>query len=57
MQTGVESIELAGSVPDFSIWGMFTSADILVQLVMLMLLSASIWSWAIIYEKAKRKRY
>lgn len=56
MQTGVESINLGGSVPDFSVWGMFTSADILVQLVMLMLVAASVWSWAIIFEKTKRMR-
>jgi len=56
MQTGVESINLGGSVPDFSMWGMFTSADILVQLVMLMLVAASVWSWAIIFEKTKRMR-
>ena len=56
MQTSVESIDLGGSVPDFSMWGMFTGADILVQLVMLLLLAASVWSWAIIYEKTKRMR-
>ncbi|MCK5041731.1 MAG: protein TolQ [Sphingomonadales bacterium] len=56
MQTSVESVSLGGSVPDFTLWGMFTSADLLVQLVMLMLVAASVWSWAIIFEKARRMR-
>ncbi|MFO0389553.1 MAG: protein TolQ [Alphaproteobacteria bacterium] len=50
---GVASTDLAGTTPafDFSIWGMFSQADIVVQLVILSLLFASFWSWAIIFEK------
>lgn len=44
-------IDLGGEVPDFTLIGMFTGADIVVQLVMLMLLAASVWSWAIIFDK------
>jgi biopolymer transport protein TolQ len=35
----------------FSIWALFWHADIVVKLVMIALLLASIWSWAIIFEK------
>jgi biopolymer transport protein TolQ len=56
MQTSVESVNLGGSGVDFSLWGMFANADILVQLVMLMLVVASVWSWSIIFEKTKRMR-
>lgn len=37
---------------DFSIWGMISSADIVVQLVMAGLALASIWTWAIIIDKS-----
>ncbi len=50
---GVDSTTLAGTAAplDFSIWGMFAQADIVVQLVMILLLLASFWCWAIIFEK------
>ena len=34
-----------------SMWGLFLQADIVVKLVMVMLFFASIWCWAIIFEK------
>ena len=37
--------------PDFSLWGLFWSAHIVVKLVMVGLLAASIWCWAIIIDK------
>jgi len=37
---------------DFSPWGMFLRADIVVQAVIVLLACASFWSWAIIFEKA-----
>jgi len=43
--------QLAGGTPDFSIFGMFASATLVVKLVMLMLLGASVWCWAIIVDK------
>lgn len=52
----VEAVELGGSVPDFSFFGMFFQADFIVQMVMLVLLGASVWCWAIIYDKYKRLR-
>ncbi|NNF76911.1 MAG: protein TolQ [Rhizobiales bacterium] len=41
----------AGADDGFSLWGLFLQADIVVKLVMIGLLVASIWSWAIIIEK------
>ncbi|MCE2517472.1 MAG: protein TolQ [Alphaproteobacteria bacterium] len=38
---------------DLSIWGLFLAADIVVKAVMLMLILASIWSWAIFFEKLR----
>lgn len=50
----VTAVELAGSVPDFSVWGMFTQADMVVQAVMIMLIAASIWGWTIIFITSRR---
>lgn len=52
----VEKAELGGNIPDFTLWGMFAEADIIVQAVMLLLLAASVWCWAIIYDKSKKFR-
>ena len=41
----------AATAHDLSLWGMFFQAHIVVKLVMLGLLSASVWSWAIVIEK------
>ena len=41
------------SSTDFSILNLFLRADIIVKLVMIMLIAASIYSWAIIIEKFK----
>jgi biopolymer transport protein TolQ len=50
---GVEAATLAGSVAkiDFSMWGMFMQADWIVKSVMILLVLASFWCWAIIFEK------
>jgi biopolymer transport protein TolQ len=49
----IQAAELAGSVAhhDLSMWGLFLQADLVVKSVMLMLVAASIWSWAIIFDK------
>ena len=39
---------------DFSIWGLFMRADIVVKLVMMGLFFASVSSWAIIFDKSWR---
>ncbi|MDP6343763.1 MAG: protein TolQ [Alphaproteobacteria bacterium] len=54
----VDAITLAGSVgsTDLSLWGLFKKADIVVKVVMICLIVASFWCWAIIFEKAFRFR-
>ena len=52
VQSVTGATDLAGtSVMDMSAWGMFIHADIVVKSVMLLLLLASMWSWAIIFAK------
>ena len=56
-QSAVTSAVLAGSIShDLSVWGLFLQADIVVKIVMLMLILASFWCWAIIFEKIVRLR-
>ncbi len=40
-----------GALSDFSAWAMFMRADIIVKAVVAVLIFASLWSWAIIFEK------
>jgi biopolymer transport protein TolQ len=56
-QQAVNAAALAGSVSsDLSVWALFLHADILVKIVMVILLLASFWCWAIIFEKITRLR-
>jgi biopolymer transport protein TolQ len=48
----VNSAALGAPSSNLSLWGLFLEADIVVKLVMLILLLASIWVWAIIIEKS-----
>lgn len=51
----VDALTLGGStVQDFSVWGLFIEADIVVKIVLILLLIASFWTWAIIFEKILR---
>jgi biopolymer transport protein TolQ len=55
----INQIALAGSaatVHDFSLFGMFMQADLVVKSVMCLLLFASVWTWAVIFDKAVRLR-
>jgi biopolymer transport protein TolQ len=54
----VDAAQLAGSVAsgDLSMIGLFFRADLVVKLVMLVLVLASVWSWAIIFDKVRRMR-
>ena len=55
--TIIDQVTLAGSIDyEMSIWGLFVRADIVVQSVILMLVLASFWCWAIIFDKALRMR-
>ena len=50
----MEAMDAVGAVvphTDFSIWGLFWAADWIVKSVMLGLLGASVWCWAIIIDK------
>lgn len=49
----VSAAQLAGSVAahDLSMWNLFLRADWVVKAVMIGLLIASVWCWAIIFEK------
>jgi len=47
----VDAASLGSAVGDLSLWGLFLQADIVVKLVMIGLLAASVWVWAIIFEK------
>jgi biopolymer transport protein TolQ len=50
--TAIQATQLAGTVHhDFSVWGLFLQADIIVKSVMIILAAASVWSWAIIFDK------
>ncbi|MHB1111005.1 MAG: protein TolQ [Devosia sp.] len=51
----MEAIDAVGAVAaqsDFSIWALFWQADLIVKTVMIGLLMASIWCWAIIVDKS-----
>src|SRR6185437_17129827 len=51
----VESTQLAGTVShSLSIIDLVGQADLIVKLVLLMLLLASFWSWAVIFDKTMR---
>src|SRR5207249_2815396 len=53
----VEALPLVGAVPhDLSIIGLFLQSDAVVKVVMLILLVASFWSWAVIFDKVMRLR-
>ena len=55
--TVVESASLGQEAAyDLTIWGLFADADLVVQIVLVMLLLASFWTWAIIFEKWLRMR-
>ncbi|MFD2263632.1 protein TolQ [Lacibacterium aquatile] len=58
MQGTVDPSALAGAAPvhDLSMIGLFLQADLVVKLVMLSLVFASVWSWAIIIDKLLKIR-
>jgi biopolymer transport protein TolQ len=47
----VNAVNLGSVGVNLSLWGLFLQADIVVKFVILGLLAASIWVWAIIFEK------
>jgi biopolymer transport protein TolQ len=53
MASSIVTENLGGTqmVHDLSAWGLFMQADMVVKLVILVLILASVWSWAIILKK------
>ncbi len=47
----MDAANLGAAGGDLSLWGLFLQADIVVKLAMLLLLAASVWVWAIVFEK------
>ncbi|MCO6419664.1 protein TolQ [Siccirubricoccus sp. KC 17139] len=56
MDRSVTATPLGQAAADLSLWGLFLQADWVVKLVMLGLLFASIWVWAIVFEKVTSLR-
>ncbi len=55
--SAIEAVNLGGQAAvSLSVWHLFMQADIIVKIVMVILLMASFWSWAIIFEKIRRVR-
>ena len=51
MDRAVDTANLPTPGVDLSLWGLFMEADIVVKIVMLGLLAASVWVWAVVFEK------
>lgn len=52
--TDVATTDLGGYAHDLSFWGLFLQADAVVKIVMLMLVLASVWCWAIVFSKRSK---
>ncbi|MGC8478134.1 MAG: protein TolQ [Acetobacteraceae bacterium] len=51
MDRAVSAVNLAAAGSDLSLWGLFVQADVLVKLIIVGLLGASVWVWAVMFEK------
>ena len=56
MDRAIDAVNIGAAAGDLSIWGLFVQADIVVKLVMLLLVLASVWVWAIVFEKVTSLR-
>jgi biopolymer transport protein TolQ len=53
----IDQVSLGGTIAhDLSIISLFMQADLIVKLVLFLLLAASFWSWAVIFDKVMRLR-
>ena len=52
----INKIDIVSEAPDFSMFGLFMQADIVVKSVIIILIIASIYSWSIIVTKLLRIR-
>ena len=53
MEPQVGAAASAIAAADFSFWTLFTRADFIVKSVIIILIAASVYSWALIFEKYK----
>lgn len=51
MDQAVNAANLGSVGVNLSIWGLFVEADIVVKIIIVGLLAASIWVWAVLFEK------
>ncbi len=51
MDRAVDAVNLASAGGEISLVGLFLQADIVVKIVMLGLIGASVWVWAVVFEK------
>ena len=51
MNSTVDAANMVAQGTDFSLWGLFLEANFVVKLLMLGLLVASVWVWAVVFEK------
>ena len=56
MDRAIDAVNIGAVAGDLSIWSLFVQADIVVKLVMLLLVVASVWVWAIVFEKVTSVR-
>ena len=56
MDRSVTTQALGQAAHDLSLWGLFLQADWVVKAVMIGLLVASIWVWAVVFEKVVTMR-
>jgi len=56
LDRSVTSTDLGSLAADLSLWGLFLQADWVVKAVMIGLLLASVWVWAIVFEKVTALR-
>jgi biopolymer transport protein TolQ len=49
--TAVTAVRLAGDQGGLGIWALIAQADLVVKLVILILVVASLWCWAVIFDK------
>tara|TARA_B100000674_G_scaffold432186_1_gene389811 strand:+ start:52 stop:762 length:711 start_codon:yes stop_codon:yes gene_type:complete len=52
----INNVDIISEAPDFSMFGLFMQADIVVKLVIIVLILASIYSWNVIISKILRMR-
>ena len=52
----ISNIDIVSEAPDFSMFGLFMQADIVVKSVIIVLILASLYSWNVIVSKILRMR-